>query len=352
MIFSNVPKNCSQANKETRFCIPNHLDLQKQVRFHNPPPEKQFPVFGKPVLQDKVLPINVLPQSKTKFADVYMANVPNRHLDLSMIDNCGVNRFTTQNCLQQKTDKVNSFSSCDKGLSMENITKHNQSIGVTNILEYNSNNNELLNSNFNSVNNNSNRERTLEKLCGEVGLNNNRTAITKTCTDEPTVKDLLKIIQQQNEQLLILQKQVSQLIEFQTTQQIEKQRPIVGPEVTEYYSQRQTNVFGDVLPCERREEFKPQDKGPLSKFAIGVTTSFEVSVMRQQNLDQRNKFKNYMQQEAKIQEVTHGGENKKVCDASRSIGDSLILNDHLPVREDCPSPVNSIHVDMNDYSSE
>lgn len=260
--------------------------MQKQVRFQNPPQDKEFMVFGKNLLPDKakVLP-NCAPQ---KFADVYMANVPNRHLDLSMVENFP----------QHKQD--------DKF----NFNQQNHTLGLTDVYSYSR---DVV----------KNTERALEKLSNEVKVSDSR-------SDEPTVKDLLKIIQQQNEQLLILQKQVSQLIEFQANQR---------PQITENYCQRQTSVFS----AEKRD-FKPQDKGPLSKFAIDVTTSFEVSVRRQE----RNKFK--QQQDGKIQEIS---DTVVPLLGAKSMGDSLVLGgEQLPVREDCPSPVNSIHVDMNDYSSD
>lgn len=275
--------------------------MQKQVRFQNPPQDKEFMVFGKNLLPDKakVLP-NCAPQ---KFADVYMANVPNRHLDLSMVESFP----------QKKQDSFSGDNSSEKF----NFSQQNQTLGVTDVYSYNKCSREV----------EKNTERALEKLSNEVKVNDNR-------SDEPTVKDLLKIIQQQNEQLLILQKQVSQLIEFQANNQQQR------PQITDNYCQRQTSVFS----AEKRD-FKPQDKGPLSKFAIDVTTSFEVSVRRQE----RNKFKQ-QQQDAKIQEITDA---VVPLQGVKSMGDSLILGgEQLPVREDCPSPVNSIHVDMNDYSSD
>lgn len=339
---SNNKENVPRFGVQNKFL--NHMDMQKQVRFHSPTEVERRPVV-KNVLPDKT---NILPENRTKFTDVYMANVPNRHLDLSMIDNHSVKNFSTncfaaQNCSQQKRDdSIADLAASNKQFNFHSFaTEQNQKskLGVSNIHDYKSSNDEVFSNtrSFQAEMPKNEPTLALEKRrdvaddWGKVSIKN---------SNEPTVNDLLKIIQQQNEQLLILQKQVSHLIEYQAAQ---SQRPIAaGSHVTDYYCQRQTNVFGDVLTTEKREEFKPPtlNKGPLSKFAIDVTTSFEVSVRRQQNAEQRNKF-----QEKKIQEIT---ENSPL----KSMGDSLLLNNQLPVREDCPSPVNSIHVDMNDYSSE
>lgn len=294
MIFSNAPSK----PHAPRFSMQNHFDMHKQVRFQSPPQE--FTVLPD---KTKVLPSKSL--APQKFTDVYMANVPNRHLDLSMIDNFRGNRPVAPSFSQEKRDSLSNVSGNSKErFSCRNSTigEQNQTLGVTDIHSY--------------------------KCSHEVGQNTER-ALEKKGSDEPTVKDLLKIIQQQNEQLLILQKQVSQLIDFQATQQLEKQRP---HQVTDTYCQRQTNVFA-------ADKAQDVNKGPLSKFAIDVTTSFEVSVRRQQN--------KFNQQEAKIQEITDAMLPVQGC---KSMGESLVLSG--PVREDCPSPVNSVHVDMNDYSSE
>lgn len=306
MIFSNTP-NTAFKEHAPRFFSQNQLDIHKQVRFQSPPHEKQLIT----VLPDKN---KLLPQNKSKFADVYMANIPNRHLDLSMIDNFAHAKGNTS--LPNNDKKTFNFNNSTQ--------EHNHTLDVTNIHTY-----KCSSSNNNGREIVANTEKAVEKR--------------EHSSDEPTVKDLLKIIQQQNEQLLILQQQVSQLIQFQAVQQ--------KPHVTDYYCQRQTNVFSDILAAEKPQEFKQPEvnKGPLSKFAIDVTTSFEVSVRRQQ----QNKFK---QPEPKIQEIKDilpkFNSVKTTGETSKSIENSLVLNEQLPIREDCPSPVNSIHVDMNDYSSE
>lgn len=173
-------------------------------------------------------------------------------------------------------------------------------------------------------------------------------------SDQPSVKDLLKIIQQQNEQLLILQKQVAHLIENQSASRQIETKQLEGPTNT-------ANVFGEKIISSTEHEIigrQEARKGP--KFAIDVMTSFEVSIRRQQNFAQRNK---YVNSEPRIQEITesecnslkHNNVDGECTASSSNKGKddvSLFLNEPLSVREDCPSPVNSIHVDMQDYSSE
>lgn len=189
--------------------------------------------------------------------------------------------------------------------------------------------------------------------------------------DQPTVKDLLKIIHQQNEQLLILQKQVAKLIENQNMpMQIEGQPKMKQIEPT---CSGTTNIFGkEVINSTGHEILKSHDmkKGPLSKFAIDVMTSFEVSIRPPQNFNQRNKFhKEFLNHEPKIQEITTSDseitknssgnldslEPKNSQSNSENFqknDESLVFSGSVPVREDCVSPENSIHIDMQDYSSE
>lgn len=189
----------------------------------------------------------------------------------------------------------------------------------------------------------------------------------KNSNDEPTVKDLLKIIHQQNEQLLLLQKQVANLIENQNNAafQIEG-RPIIK-QIESATSGTTTNIFGkEVISSTEHEIVKPHDlkKASLPKFAIDVMTSFEVSIRRQQNFNQRNKFpKDFLNHEPKIQEITTSDtENTErnfveniqsnQTENSKKLDESLVLNGSVPVLEECVSPENSIHIDMQDYSSE
>lgn len=94
------------------------------------------------------------------------------------------------------------------------------------------------------------------------------TSIAKK-SDEPTVKDLLKIIQQQNEQLLVLQKQVATLLDFKDSQKrIESNNQRINEE--NKFLQPNKDFLNSAGSTPR--------KGPLPKFSIDLMTSFEVSI--------------------------------------------------------------------------
>lgn len=94
------------------------------------------------------------------------------------------------------------------------------------------------------------------------------TSIAKK-SDEPTVKDLLKIIQQQNEQLLVLQKQVATLLDFKDSQnRIESNNQRINEE--NKFLQPNKDFLNSAGSTSR--------KGPLPKFSIDLMTSFEVSI--------------------------------------------------------------------------
>lgn len=286
------------------------------------------------------LPNKVLPKFGANFNDIYLANVPNRHLDLSMIDlpkkTGGTQEVTFRNLPKPMEENL-------KRNNTENLREDCQILKDKHNLIYE--NDDMFNYKptcKNSVEDN--KSDSFEAFHMKTNLPANTTYRTinrtqdlkdedkKICLktdDEPTIKDLLKIIQQQNEQLLILQKQVSHLIEHQT-QPIEP-----APNF-----HRQKELFGE----KREQRFLPHElrKGPMSKLSIDVTTSFEVSVVRRQQ--------NCRAPEPKIREITE--DDVLVFEGRRGSEESLVLDEPLSVREECQSPVNSIHVDMNDYSSE
>lgn len=151
--------------------------------------------------------------------------------------------------------------------------------------------------------------------------------LTKKDLEPGSVKDLLKIIQQQNEQLLLLQKQVTHLMLRNKNAEID-------------------NVESKKLLTENQNDEENDKK--LQSFAFGVTTSFEFSIRKQQNKCGRD----YVNQEAKITEISENDESDgRDCDESETI-ESVILDGSIPVREVCPSPEQSVHVDMVDFSSE
>ncbi|KAF2904792.1 hypothetical protein ILUMI_01357 [Ignelater luminosus] len=183
-------------------------------------------------------------------------------------------------------------------------------------------------------------------------------------SDDPTVKDLLKIIHQQNDQLLILQKQVAALLNSrEIPKQIEAQSP----------TNRNVNIFGE--KCRTSTQLESQGlynplqnchvrKGPLPQFSLDVMTSFEVSIRRQQNLNRA--YKDSINHQPKICEVSESDSNafnhsyieagtpNGICNKKNTDNTevSLTLNEPVHVPETCPSPVNTVRIDMEDYSSD
>lgn len=194
-------------------------------------------------------------------------------------------------------------------------------------------------------------------------LENSNNVVHKN-NDNPTVKDLLKVIHQQNDQLLILQKQVAALLSSrEIPKQIETQSP----------SNRNVNIFGE--QCRTSTQLESQGvynplqnchvrKGPLPQFSLDVMTSFEVSIRRQQNLNRP--YKDSVNHQPKIYEVSESDSNafnhshseagllNGICNKRNTdnMEVSLTLNDPVHVPETCPSPVNTVRIDMEDYSSE
>ncbi|XP_022900629.2 uncharacterized protein [Onthophagus taurus] len=159
--------------------------------------------------------------------------------------------------------------------------------------------------------------------------------------DEPTTRDLLKVIQQQNEQILLLQKQVACLLESN-----QNRKQIEPPPI---------NTNDDDL-------YKKPKKGPVSKIAIDVMTSFEVSFRPQNQNQPRNKLRE-IEDSLKIEEIIDEGPKnildgiKKIDKNKFDMGEddeevSLCLREPLKVVERCPSPEQSVHVEMQDYSSD
>ncbi|KAK9872571.1 hypothetical protein WA026_018704 [Henosepilachna vigintioctopunctata] len=164
--------------------------------------------------------------------------------------------------------------------------------------------------------------------------------------NDPTVRDLLKIIQQQNEQLLILQKQVASILECR-----DYQHPIESPRQILTMNQDKFLTNGGKNDVLENSGSTPR-KGPLPKFSIDLMTSFEVSFRPQQNMNYR-KHRDLILQEPKIQEITETENNdleyQKEYAAKKFTDSSLRLQDPINVQETCPSPEPSIKIDMNDY---
>ncbi|KAJ8947038.1 hypothetical protein NQ318_019930 [Aromia moschata] len=166
----------------------------------------------------------------------------------------------------------------------------------------------------------------------------------------PTNKDLLKIIAQQNEQLLILQKQVAMLLNRDQTSQPKQIEGGYGVQCSpkgRYVGENcTTSTQNENFRMPHQDTSSPRKRG-MSKFSIDLMTSFEVAIRPQH----KQNFANY---EPKIQEVT---ESESVATGTtdrneRTVVDtSLHLQEPVKVREICPSPEPSININMNDYDS-
>ncbi|CAH1992720.1 unnamed protein product [Acanthoscelides obtectus] len=155
--------------------------------------------------------------------------------------------------------------------------------------------------------------------------------ISPPSSDEPTNKDLLKIIAQQNEQLLLLQKQVTMLLSREQSNAKSIMAPPNRPQVIgeKIMSSTQTEHF-------HQHVYTPSKKRGLSKFSIDMMTSFEVAIRPSQN--NKNQF-------SKIQEITESEST------SEPVEPSLRLEGPLSVPEDCPSPEPTVNIEMQGYDS-
>lgn len=153
---------------------------------------------------------------------------------------------------------------------------------------------------------------------------------------EPTNRDLLKIIAQQNEQLLLLQKQVAMLLNRDQNHS----KPIEPPP---HRINNAENCLKAEYPKNSHLDINntPRKRG-LSKFSVDVMTSFEVAIRPQHNRQ------NFVNPEPKIQEIT---EVESLATEHNDKTSSIHLQEFLEVPEMCPSPEPSINIHMNDYDS-
>lgn len=165
--------------------------------------------------------------------------------------------------------------------------------------------------------------------------------------NEPTITDLLKIIQKQNEQIITLQKQVTGLLEVRNVF-----KPIENNPTEDNQYNKTQDVDTKFLPHTDKNK---GNKNILPKFSIDVMTSFEVSIRPQHCFPPKNIGTEYRSNEPKITEIFETStettsDSEKENTSKNEV--SLHLTQPIPVQEKCPSPVQSIHVDMQDYSSE
>ncbi|XP_019869698.2 uncharacterized protein LOC109598265 isoform X2 [Aethina tumida] len=142
---------------------------------------------------------------------------------------------------------------------------------------------------------------------------------------EPTIKDLLKIISQQNEQLILLQKQVSSFMEREHAL---KQLEPVPPQAQNYV----TSTQHENIP-------QGMNKRGIPKFSM--MTSFEVSFRR----PNKHQYVNHGPKLTEVTETESTDENEKKCEDT-----SLHFKEPLEVRETCPSPEPSVRInDFEEY---
>lgn len=240
-----------QVQAPFRPMLPMENSTQPQVKENT----FQAPIYNAPRSTNNILPAK-------PFQKVYLSNIPNRNLDLSIIESSRVEKIPISNGFQRRFHVAEST--------------------------------------------------TIEPRVEQQPPQ-------EKASDEPTVKDLMKIIQQQNEQLICLQKQVSTLL------QERNEKPAMTP------------------PQPIQLKTIDPNKGVLPKFAFDVMTSFEVSLKPPPS--NKNCY-----QGPKIQEIF---EPVNVpIQPYRSTDLSLTLNEPIVVQEECHSPEQSIHVEMQDFSSE
>ncbi|KAJ8976944.1 hypothetical protein NQ317_010140 [Molorchus minor] len=388
--------------------------LKKHVRFESPMlqqrPSLTYEPFNKKkvVVQTENACARVIdePDGVTKctpplngktFEEIYMANVPMRQLDLSIIDLPNnakkavktpvvseekINDSTdikNENLRQIEKDKENvmpktyrEFLETQRKVARENKRDVNDS--VTDIFNYKKsktfNNSKNIEQNKQFINEtnlntfkcikNDETARLKEaerKNSYDLPVRNNSDTqtsvfhVTQQTDDKPeekndaleiTNKDLLKIIAQQNEQLLILQKQVAMLLNKDHPKQIEAGYQHANENcITSTQNENFRRLSQDTMNT-------PRKRG-MSKFSIDLMTSFEVAIRPQHN---KQNFVNY---EPKIQEITEtdsvtiGAESEK--NDKTVVDSSLHLQEPVRVREMCPSPEPSININMNDYDS-
>ncbi|KAF5270433.1 hypothetical protein FQR65_LT05621 [Abscondita terminalis] len=315
-------------------------DFQKQIRFENAPITNQ-PLISttnnSDFLQSKVQP----------FEQIYMANIPNRHLDLSIVEPAKerhvkvVENITTNMEVTKKLPVcINNSRKC-KGCCLL-INESNQS-GVANknriidLYNYKHDKTEPKHFANKEISNISEHKCNCKEVQYNSSSNNGK--------EDLTVKDLLKIIQQQNEQLLILQKQVATLINNKDSEKESRTNPMIFDDQCKTSTQLENRLYN------KQPQFNSK-KGPLHQISLDVMTSFELSIRRPTN----PKLYEAVHNTPKICEVTETEStmNENFLDGIVKPKDiTLSLNEpQLKVPERCPTPAGSIKIDMKDYSSD
>lgn len=437
--------NCS--NTDSKYPVQNPTQFcRKQVRFESPISQQRPSLTYEPYASRKMdnpetselnsenngldskIPISNKcgMHQKMTFEEIYMANIPNRHLDLSMID---IPKVSTDVAIKESViediqkNKENELPKTYKEFleTQKKISKAQKSDQrITDIFNYRRNNigmsqdtsrfpnsywaADKRNSNQFALFNNSNHScktshqsspvvankaphvectalnsqnilrNTFNKLYNfdhENSMKDNKIQCyeddhkvidyipnhgmqqtsefftkmdikNKVDSFEPTNRDLLKIITQQNEQLLLLQTQVALLLNKEHNSQRKPIEPasIINDNV-DYHRKEIENEPTRFVP-----EINLTPRKGLSKFSVDVMTSFEVAIRPQHN-------RQLPINSSKIQEITE--EESTVSSTTdinkKTLEHSIHLQEPMKVMEPCQSPEPSININMNDYDS-
>lgn len=336
--------------------------ITKQVRFEG----ERNQMFNTPV-DVSTTPISDVEsrfsKSKSKpFEQIYMANIPDRHLDLSVIEspkklrpkenqspnaNLGFHTSTLyqqnycnkRNNEEEKAKQIRDRFADDPLAKNEIIDMYNYKRDTeTHRLPYT----------FRHISNNIKPNQNYQLFSNETSKSsvgtqteNNLCEIKKTREDEATVKDLLTIIQQQNNQLLILQNQISMLLNS-------KEQQIQNGNVANDYCTHVESQKIDI--CKNIPQLGLQSRQQYS---------VEVSIRRQQNLNQNGKEASHtpkiceMIKENSSRNILSGiPKNNEFCGESYENG-LCTIDGSVHVPQPCPSPECSIdYGSVEEYSDE
>ncbi|EEZ97356.2 hypothetical protein TcasGA2_TC011176 [Tribolium castaneum] len=289
-------------------------NLKKQVRFQSPNFDNKENQLPQPQTLKTAPDLN----GKT-FKQIYMANVPDRHLDLSLFEPSFCEKRAQEPQLPQLETVSNyaefkrqsqTCSEFSRLKSIENVEPQiPQRETVNNYAEFRQRQSHLRsieNVGFRDSYPSEVRPRHTE-ICTQTEPPCTEIAPT---SDEPTIRDLFKIIQQQNEQIMLLQRQVNNL---------------------------KTSIRQPEIESGPHDDLNNSPKKSLFSFDVKAT-SFEFSFRPQHNkFRKQNDFL-----EPRIQEIVENcAENPN----------SLRLEESLNVRDSYVSEVPSIQIKMDEYHS-
>ncbi|XP_050303669.1 uncharacterized protein LOC126741314 [Anthonomus grandis grandis] len=375
----------------------NNSILKKQVRFESPKEQTKVSENSRVTPESKGVKSNENIPSFVKGS--YLANLPNKKLDLSVIDLTK----STPPSVKKTESRPRNYKEFLEQQEVDTILPQNviEDDSITDIFNYKpkSQTNEAK-PEATHVERNIDKKvvykpnKYRERIEVESPLPKET---TKTCNcsqkttseDDFSAKDLLKIIAQQsqqiaqqNAQLLVLQQQISELVLMQKNQQLAQQNICCSreryccPKEDDYCRDRRCDCYRRMgkMRCvtSTRHEEKEQEgvcvdqmnKKHLPNFSIGMTTSFEVAFRNKSAQSQVHQNKTPFVNEkptVEIEEITETDHQNKseiqpFSQPKNTIGNketlvdtSMVFKEPIRVREQCPSPEPSIRINMNDF---